>query len=64
VLSFSQAIAEELSNTGITVTALCPGAVRTSFVSAADLEDVDAFANAASAQSVARCSYEAMEASL
>ncbi|PKQ43910.1 SDR family NAD(P)-dependent oxidoreductase [Confluentibacter flavum] len=31
VLSFSQAIASELKDTGVTVTALCPGPTRTSF---------------------------------
>src|SRR5690606_37855116 len=32
VTSFSQALAEELKETGITVTALCPGMVDTEFV--------------------------------
>lgn len=31
VLSFSEAIAEEVSGTGITVTAMCPGGTRTAF---------------------------------
>ena len=31
VLSFSEAIAEEMRNTGVTVTALCPGPVKTEF---------------------------------
>ena len=31
VLSFSEALAEELSGTGITVTALCPGGTKTAF---------------------------------
>ncbi len=35
VLSFSEAIAEELIGTGVTVTALCPGATATSFAEAA-----------------------------
>ena len=37
VLSFSQAIAHELKDSGITVTALCPGPIDTGFVEAADL---------------------------
>lgn len=61
VLSFSQAIAEELSGTGVTVTALCPGAVNTGFVAAGDLEGVAIFDKAASAESVARFGYDAME---
>ena len=61
VSSFSQAIANELSGTGVTVTALCPGPVATGFVAAGDLEDVSMFDKAASAESVARFGYEAME---
>ena len=47
VLSFSQAIAEELKDDNITVTVLCPGPVATGFSDAADLDGVDAFKNAA-----------------
>ena len=39
VLSFSEALAEELSGTGVTVTALCPGPVVTEFQKAAGVED-------------------------
>lgn len=53
VTSFSQAIAEEVAEFGVTVTALCPGAVATGFVNAGDLQGVDAWKNAKSAQSVA-----------
>lgn len=60
VVSFSQAIAEELSDSGITVTALCPGAVDTGFSDRAGLEDVPAFRNTASSMSVARVGYDAM----
>ncbi|RZW24195.1 MAG: SDR family NAD(P)-dependent oxidoreductase, partial [Desulfobulbaceae bacterium] len=60
VLSFSQAIAQELEGTGVTSTALCPGAVATGFVAAGDLYGVKVFDNAASAESVAECGYEAM----
>jgi uncharacterized protein len=39
VLSFSEAIAEEVSGTGVTVTALCPGPTITEFQEAAGIED-------------------------
>ncbi|MDO5290774.1 MAG: SDR family oxidoreductase [Pseudomonadota bacterium] len=61
VTSFSQAVAEEVREFGITVTALCPGAVATGFVDAGGLQDVDAWKNAKSAQSVAEYGYQAME---
>src|SRR5207237_4834697 len=35
VLSFSEAIADELRDTGVTVTALCPGPTETGFAAAA-----------------------------
>jgi short-subunit dehydrogenase len=38
VLSFSEAIAEELRGTGVTVTALCPGPTRSGFQKRADIE--------------------------
>lgn len=60
VMSFSQAIAEELSDTNVTVTALCPGAVKTGFVAAGDLDGVEIFDKAASASSVAEHGYKAM----
>ncbi len=61
VVSFSQAIAEELEGTGVTSTALCPGAVETGFAKASDLEGAALFQKrAASPQSVAKCGYEAM----
>ena len=61
VTSFSQAVAEEVREFGITVTALCPGAVATDFVAAGDLQGVGAWKNAKSAQSVAEYGYRAME---
>ena len=60
VISFSQAIAQELSDTNVTSTVLCPGAVATNFVVAGDLEGVSTWDNAASPQLVAKCGYEAM----
>ncbi len=61
VTSFSQAVAEEVREFGITVTALCPGAVDTGFVAAGDLQGVGVWKNAKSAQSVAEYGYRAME---
>lgn len=60
VLSFSQAIAQELADTNVTSTVLCPGAVATGFVAAGDLEGNSLWDNAASPASVAKCGYEAM----
>ncbi|NEP63086.1 MAG: SDR family oxidoreductase [Symploca sp. SIO2G7] len=60
VVSFSQAIAQELSGSNVTSTALCPGAVATGFVAAGDLEGTSVWDNAASAESVAKCGYDAM----
>ncbi|MCW0183100.1 MAG: SDR family oxidoreductase [Zavarzinia sp.] len=37
VLSLSEAVAEELKGTGVTVTALCPGPTRTNFMEVADV---------------------------
>lgn len=60
VTSFSNAIAEELSDTNVMVTALLPGATATEFAKEASLEDTDLFKNAFSAASVAKDGYEAM----
>lgn len=60
VASFSQAIAQELSDTNITSTVLCPGPVDTGFVEASDLGGVPALDNAASPRAVAECGYKAM----
>lgn len=61
VTSFTQAIAEEVAEYGVTATALCPGTVDTGFVSAGDLDGLDAWKNAKSPRSVAECGYKAME---
>ncbi len=60
VVSLSQALAEELSDTNVTVTALCPGPVRTEFAATADIEKSDLFKKAATAESVAKLGYKAM----
>lgn len=43
VLSFSEAMAEELKGSGVTVTAFCPGPTRTGFEAAADMENSHLF---------------------
>jgi short-subunit dehydrogenase len=62
VLSFSQALAEELRNSGITVTALCPGPTATDFAATADVGSsklFDAF-GIANAEDVAEFGVAAM----
>lgn len=62
VLSFTQAMAEELKGSGVTVTALCPGPVETGFEKAANLENSKMFTyfKPASAKAVAKHGYDAM----
>lgn len=60
VTSFSNAIAEELHNTNITVTALLPGATETEFANTSGMDQTSLFANTASARSVAEDGYKAM----
>jgi len=59
VLSFSEALAEELSGTGVTVTALCPGPTITEFQEAAGIEDTWLFRGplVMDAQSVAKAGW-------
>ena len=45
VLSFSQALTRELKGTGVKVTALCPGPIRTNFDATADLGESGLFKN-------------------
>jgi hypothetical protein len=62
VLSFTEAIAEELKGTGVTVTALCPGPTESEFRTRAKLESSPVFRSklipTASAESVARAGYQ------
>lgn len=43
VLSFSEALSEELKNTNVTITALCPGATKTNFAKRAGMEHIKLF---------------------
>ena len=61
VISFSQAIAEELRGSGVTVTCLCPGATATGFGERAKMQKTMLFNGPlADAASVARTGYRAM----
>ncbi len=61
VLSFSEAIANEVKGTGVTVTTLCPGATATGFKTVASLDNSNLFKGwIASSKSVAEYGYRAM----
>lgn len=60
VTSFSNALAEELHDTAITVTALMPGATETGFASRSGMDATALFENTTSAAVVARAGYDAM----
>lgn len=63
VLSFSEAIAEELEGTGVTVTALCPGATRTELQKRAHMDDVRLLRRGVmDAETVAQIGYRALMA--
>lgn len=63
VVSFTEAIAEELRGTGVTATALLPGPTRTEFQSRANMADSRLFRlGVADARSVAEAGYRGMEA--
>src|ERR1043165_5045854 len=63
VLSFSEAIADELRNSGVTVTALCPGPTETGFAAVADMTTTRLFnvAKPMSSADVAPAGYAAMK---
>lgn len=62
VRSFSEALAEEVKGTGVTVTALCPGPTATGFEKAADMSNSKMFTffHPASPKDVAEAGYKAM----
>jgi uncharacterized protein len=57
VLSFSEAIANELKDKGITVTTLCPGPTETGFVAGAELEESGLFKSMKIQKSIDVASY-------
>lgn len=60
VVSFSEAVGNELAGTGVTVTALCPGPVETEFIERADLRQAKGFARPVPVRGVAEAGYNAM----
>ena len=61
VRSFSEAVAEEVKGTGVTVTALCPGPTATGFEAAADMgNDSKMFRKAAKPEDVAKAGLRAL----
>lgn len=61
VISFSEALFEELRGTGVNVTCFCPGATATGFAARADMSDTLLFKmRVAQAAPVARAGYRAM----
>ncbi len=62
VLSFTEAVAEELRDTGVTLTALCPGATATDFAETAQVTSSRLFTRlgVASPEDVAAYGYKAM----
>jgi len=61
VLSFSEALAEELRPTGVTITTLCPGPTDTGFQKAAGIQGIRLLkAKRMDAQTVARIGYEGL----
>lgn len=60
VLSFSEALAEDLKETGIAITILCPGPTTTNFAKVAASDNTRMFNNAMDAETVAKSGYNAL----
>ncbi|MGG3467450.1 SDR family oxidoreductase [Neobacillus pocheonensis] len=61
VLSFSEALVEELSGSNVTVTTLCPGPTKTNFGAVASVEGTKMFSRAMASDLVAKQGYEALK---
>ena len=62
VNSFTWAVGKEVEGSGVTLTTLNPGAVRTEFAERADMEDSELFKNAKTPEYTAKKGYAGMEA--
>ncbi len=64
IVSFSEALSEEVTDTGVTVTCLCPGPTTTDFFEKAGMEDTRVVREVPmmSPEEVAKAGYRAMEA--
>jgi len=62
VLSLSEALAEELKGSGVTVTALCPGATTTELQKKAQMDDIRYLRNRMDARTVAEIGYRGLMA--
>ncbi|WP_223588805.1 SDR family NAD(P)-dependent oxidoreductase [Neobacillus bataviensis] len=60
VLSFSEALVEELSGSSVTVTTLCPGPTKTNFGAVANVEGTKMFSRAMASDQVAKSGYKAL----
>ena len=60
VTSWSNALWRELQGTGVSVTALMPGAMQTGFANAGGLSDTKLFSNAVDPMAVAKAGYDGM----
>lgn len=60
VLSFSEALSEEVRGSGVSVTALCPGPTNTGFSKRAHMESTALFKNTMEPQVVAKAGYDGL----
>lgn len=60
VLSFSEALVEEVSDFNISVTTLCPGATKTNFGALAKVENTKMFKRAMDSETVAKIGFNAL----